>query len=63
MIRQFILQISETQPDLYLDKLKEELELEGIEISLASLCRYLAHNGITHKWVSRVIQTVTFASD
>ncbi|KAH9997411.1 hypothetical protein BJV74DRAFT_260940 [Russula compacta] len=39
----------ETQPDLYLDELKEEMELQGIEISLSSLCRYLHRNGITHK--------------
>ena len=46
---QFLLHISETQPDLYLDELKEELELEGMSISLASLCRYLHRNGVTQK--------------
>jgi hypothetical protein len=48
---QFQLHISETQPDLYLDELKEELELEGMSISLVSLCQYLHRNGVTHKRV------------
>ena len=43
--------ILEHGPDVYLDELQEELELQGIEISLASLCRYLDRNGMTHKRV------------
>ncbi|KAJ7584670.1 hypothetical protein C8J56DRAFT_742417, partial [Mycena floridula] len=47
----FLLDVIEAQPDIYLDELKEELELQGIKISLGSLCRCLHRNGISHKQV------------
>ncbi|KAJ7594797.1 hypothetical protein C8J56DRAFT_778167, partial [Mycena floridula] len=49
---EFILDTIEARPDIYLDELKEELKLQGIEISLASLCRYLHCNGVSHKWLA-----------
>jgi len=51
---QYLLSVLEQQPDLYLDELQEELELQGIGISLPSLCRYMDRNGLTHKRLSKV---------
>ncbi|GBE83829.1 hypothetical protein SCP_0508860 [Sparassis crispa] len=51
---EFILEVCEIQPNIYLDELKEELELQNVDISLAALCRYLHRNGITHKRLARI---------
>jgi len=51
---EYLLNILDYGPDVFLDELQEELELQGIQISLASLCRYLDRNGITHKRLSKI---------
>ena len=62
MCSQYLLNILECQPDTYLDELQEELELQGISISLASLCRYMDQNGMMHKWVSSLAPWNTFTA-
>jgi hypothetical protein len=57
----FILETVEMQPDIFLDELKEEMELQGIEISLASLCRYLHRNGMSNKKVCLFLYTYSVA--